>query len=32
LDKTLRAKHKQGALYTCETALIVRDSTGPVKR
>jgi DNA-binding LacI/PurR family transcriptional regulator len=31
LDKTLRSKRKQGALYTCETALVVRDSTGPAK-
>jgi len=32
LDKTLRSKQKKGALYTCETALVVRESTGPVKR
>jgi LacI family transcriptional regulator len=32
LDKTLRSKRKQGAIYTCETTLVVRDSTGPVAR
>jgi len=31
LDKTLRSRRKAGALYTCETELVVRRSTGPVK-
>jgi len=31
LDKTLRSKRRRGALYTGETELVVRDSTGPVK-
>jgi LacI family transcriptional regulator len=32
LDKTLRSKGKLGALYTCETELVVRLSTGPAER
>ena len=32
LDKTLRSERQQGADYTCETALVVRDSTGPAKQ
>ncbi len=31
LDKTLHSRQKVGALYTCETELVVRRSTGPVK-
>ena len=30
LDATLHAKRKLGALYTCETELVVRRSTGPM--
>ena len=30
LDRTLRSKRKSGSLYTCETELVVRGSTGPV--
>jgi LacI family transcriptional regulator len=32
LDKTLRSRRKSGALYTCETELVVRRSTGAVER
>jgi DNA-binding LacI/PurR family transcriptional regulator len=31
LDKTLHSSQRVGALYTCETELVVRRSTGPVK-
>jgi DNA-binding LacI/PurR family transcriptional regulator len=31
LDKTLRSKRKRGAIYTCETSLVVRGSTGPAE-
>lgn len=31
LDKTLHARRKLGALYTCETELVVRNSTGPME-
>ena len=31
LDKTLHSRRKAGRLYTCETELVVRRSTGPVK-
>jgi DNA-binding LacI/PurR family transcriptional regulator len=30
LDKTLHSRRKLGALYTCETELVVRSSTGPL--
>jgi len=32
LDKTLRSKRKRGAVYTCETSLVVRGSSGPVEQ
>ena len=31
LDRTLHSRKKVGVLYTCETELVVRRSTGPVK-
>ena len=31
LEKALHSRRKLGALYTCETELVVRQSTGPVK-
>lgn len=32
LDKTLRSRRRLGAIYTCETELVVRNSTGFVER
>jgi DNA-binding LacI/PurR family transcriptional regulator len=32
LDKTLHSRRKLGAIYTCQTELVLRQSTGPLER